>query len=89
MGPESAVSTRSKGRTRNASNADCEAIWWHCEAGGCAMKTRTAHVSNFGKFMPVGLVIDWNGFAEHHDSPRYSKAAIELAERALAEWRKE
>ena len=39
------------------------------------MKTRTTHVSNFGSFRPVGIVTDWNGYAEYHDSPRYAKAA--------------
>lgn len=73
------------------------------------MKTRTTHISNFGSFRPVGLVSDWNGYAEYHESPRYAKAsdselrawmeesprslirnaaAIEIAERALVEWRK-
>lgn len=72
------------------------------------MKTRSYHISNFGKFAPSGHA-DSQGYVTRHDSERYEKAsaeqldewlespnkyvraaaATEIAERKLAEWRKQ
>lgn len=44
------------------------------------MKKSSTHISNFGKFAPIGA--NDNGYIEYHDSKRYARASIAQ----LEEW---
>lgn len=45
------------------------------------MKTKSYHISNFGRFAPTSAA-DVNGYVTYHDSDRYAKASDDK----LAEW---
>lgn len=45
------------------------------------MKTRSYHISNFGRYAPIHIA-DASGFVTYHDSDRYGKAT----DQQLGEW---